>query len=146
MHHKWSGDSLLVSIDSGRSFAVHSRLPGKITSVDTSGEVYYAQIGDSAVYRFPLDARSVRSTPARTRVSISPNPSQGLVRLKALFPESIKRVYVTTMIGTEIAIDGIREITSTNEFELDLRNLPSGSYLLHVVTESNEYIEKLIKQ
>jgi hypothetical protein len=66
--------------------------------------------------------------------------------VKALFPETVTRVYVTTMIGSEIAIDGIREITSSNEFELDLRSLPSGSYMLHVVTESNEYVEKLIKQ
>ncbi len=88
---------------------------------------------------------TITGTPPE-RLRIVPNPTQGLVMVKALFPETVKRVFVTTMIGTEIAIDAIREITSTNEFELDLRSLPAGSYLLHVVTESNEYVEKVIKQ
>lgn len=84
--------------------------------------------------------------PLEKMLRIVPNPTHGLVTVKALFPERITRVYVTTMLGTEIAIGGIRALHSTQEYELDLHELASGSYLLHVVTEQAEHVEKLVKQ
>jgi hypothetical protein len=77
---------------------------------------------------------------------VVPNPTLGLVKVKALFPEAITRVYVTTMTGSEITIDGIRTIAASREYELDLRALAAGSYLLHVVTDKMEHVEKIVKQ
>ncbi|HET6512310.1 MAG TPA: M12 family metallo-peptidase [Candidatus Kapabacteria bacterium] len=76
---------------------------------------------------------------------VVPNPTTGIITVRAPEASSIKRIYLTTMLGSEINLANIREFSGSN-IELDLRSLASGSYLLHIITDSGEHVERIVKQ
>lgn len=82
---------------------------------------------------------------AQDKPRVVPNPTTGLVTIRTADAMNVKRVYLTTMLGAEINLESLREITGSN-IELDLRSLASGTYLLHIVTDTGEHVEKIVKQ
>jgi len=71
----------------------------------------------------------------KNNVQLYPNPTTGLISVKA---EGIENIKVLNLQG--------KEIYSNKETELDLSQQPKGLYIIKVITDKQTIIQKLIKQ
>ena len=69
---------------------------------------------------------AVNEQPSEEGLTLSPNPTNGPLRLQGL-PPSAQRVVVRDALGR------IAHVQSTNLYQLELGHLPAGTYLLQVV-------------
>ena len=74
-----------------------------------------------------------------TRVSVSPNPSEGVFRITA---EGLQKVEVFNAVGQMV----LSEKALGPDMELDLKSQANGLYLLRVVTESGVYSQQIVKK
>ncbi len=98
------------------------------------GVASYAQIG--------LESPSYASQDLKieNRIQIYPNPSVDF--LKVTIEESNlvdPQIVIHTIIGNKLQIDS--EKTASNEFKVDVKNLPAGYYLLAVKDASSGFSE-----
>ena len=74
-----------------------------------------------------------------TRVSVSPNPSEGVFRITA---EGLQKVEVFNAVGQMVlSVNAVGP-----NMELDLKSQANGLYLLRVVTESGVYSQQIVKK
>lgn len=78
-------------------------------------------------------------------LSISPNPSQGMLRLQ--LPVSLEGAAVKVFsIDGKVVFSETASLTENTALEFDLRSLKSGLYLIHVSDGDRKYTGKWIKQ
>lgn len=85
---------------------------------------------------------SVNENIQHNRIKIFPNPGNGNYNIE--FPEAFSsdyRISVKDVQGREIAFNGI--CISSNRFSIALRDVPPGMYFLYLITEQNQYVNKL---
>lgn len=76
---------------------------------------------------------------AEQRLLISPNPSDGLIKIEA--PALIDWIRIYSLSGKALRAISVYETSA----ELDFSNLPKGVYLIKVETENNIYQSRWIK-
>jgi hypothetical protein len=82
---------------------------------------------------------------ALATLRVFPNPTSGLVRVE--FPMATSgsaEVRVTSIAGTQLAVQRGVYNAGTQQVELDLRSLASGIYLLEVQTEDAVGVQRLV--
>lgn len=73
-----------------------------------------------------------------TKFSVSPNPTNGIVSFNTHLSSSIEK-------ATLYDINGRNIVVKISDNTIDLRNLPSGVYLLHILYNNSIAIKKIIK-
>ncbi|MCQ2297880.1 MAG: T9SS type A sorting domain-containing protein [Bacteroidales bacterium] len=74
------------------------------------------------------------------RITLSPNPTSGKVRVSA--SEPMRQAAVYDMAGKEVF--SAKAVVPKTEWDLDLSSLPSGSYIVKITTKSRTATRKLI--
>lgn len=74
------------------------------------------------------------------KISCSPNPVRDFLNIKA--NEIIRNVTVYNALGQLL----INQINNSNDFRIDLSNLPSSNYVIKVESENKSQVFKVIKQ
>lgn len=105
----------------------------------------YISDWQSGIYKFDLN--SLNGTTGNMEESIelnslvSPNPVNDILTIKTTAP--VQSVFITNMLGQNIK--RISSIDYVSEMELNLSDLPSGSYLLNINTDKGLITKKVIK-
>lgn len=97
--------------------------------------------GENSICIDPLLSLNEQSN-AKT-VSIFPNPTEGIVRIKAEKGAQINNYTLRTLSGKVLLNEKPRQ---GQDVELDLKHHASGVYLLELTNESNRQVFKVIKQ
>lgn len=96
-------------------------------------EIYYNPTGEACEYYLGLDDHE------KARVSVFPNPSQGTIELLSYVP--LKSIKVLNSIGAIL-----KEIhTDLTLKEIDLSELPQGTYYLNIENQNGEQVIKPIQ-
>jgi hypothetical protein len=74
-------------------------------------------------------------------IKIAPNPSKGMIQIETFEP--IEKISVYDWTGKKVHENTFTNVQKT---QLNLENLPKGTYLLSIKTKLNSYSEKLILQ
>lgn len=109
----------------------------ELTVTDANG----CALSDS--FTFVIDAIF---TPAAKEISVSPNPTDGLLHLD-LDKQSIQQVtqlQIFDVKGVAMSLD--KELLSGSRITLNLGNLQAGMYILHAVIGGEFYYQKVIVQ
>ena len=109
----------------------------ELTVTDANG----CALSDS--FTFVIDAVF---TPAAKEISVSPNPTDGLLHLD-LDKQSIQQVtqlQIFDVKGVAMSLD--KELLSGSRITLNLGNLQAGMYILHAVIGGEFYYQKVIVQ
>lgn len=69
-------------------------------------------------------------------VEVYPNPTSGILNVEA--DHSVDLLHLTNQLG--------QSILSTTQSTLDLTDLPSGLYLLEIVTNDRSFVKRIVKQ
>ena len=85
----------------------------------------------------------ISSLPDANLFSISPNPSNGHVQINWTKSNGSATVHVADMTGRKVLTS---ENPMTQSVQLDLTNLSSGLYFIHVMTDTAQQTEKMIIQ
>jgi len=88
--------------------------------------------------RAPEDPSAVNST-SELGFSISPNPSKGILKIKA--PENVD-ITVFSLRGKKI----VSKLNMSPDNELDLSNLSRGAYLIKLKAGQKEYTKTIVIQ
>jgi len=76
------------------------------------------------------------------KLSIFPNPSDGLVRIKMNDGAKLQKISVYTLSGQVVYQESLNG--SVNQKSLDLKQLPKGVYFIEALTDHNKNSKKLI--
>ena len=79
---------------------------------------------------------------------VYPNPGNGIYKLRIQTNKSLSvRIYVSDLAGRVVneASNSHMLFNGTSNFKLDISDLASGVYLLHLVSEGGELIEQIVK-
>ncbi|MDQ1086600.1 RICIN domain-containing protein [Siphonobacter sp. SORGH_AS_1065] len=71
-----------------------------------------------------------------TKLLLVPNPAESTVELQLSSSQKVKQATIFDMQG--------RTLLESTESKIDIRNLPVGSYLIHVLTETGERYQQLL--
>lgn len=86
-----------------------------------------------------LSATAINQVPIR----VYPNPSRGMVLVTA--PKAIESVQVFNMTGQQVAANILSDNSSFNQVQLNINDLPTGLYTVHVNFAGNNLsVEKLV--
>lgn len=77
-------------------------------------------------------------------ITIYPNPTDNLVKISNQTNEVIKKIMLTDLSGKQVQEFNINN--GKNENTISVRHLPSGTYILSIVSDRNTVIKKLIKK
>ena len=120
---------------------------------DTSSPRDIVVVGDSVFTAYFVSETSGEDTTQnairmaeRLSVSIAPNPTSGRVRVSA--DEPMRQVAVYDMAGKEVSVTVVDGQQSTADGEwstdIDLADLPNGTYIVKVTTKAHTTTRKLI--
>jgi hypothetical protein len=93
----------------------------------------------------PKPAPTYKSKPIPETISISPNPTDGLLHASIIQPILYGcRIDIFNSLGSHLqtVLKGGEE----NEFDIDLRNYPAGFYVIHISYNQKIYTYKIIKE
>jgi hypothetical protein len=76
-------------------------------------------------------------TPQNSRLRLFPNPSRDVINIGDLDAETCKEIMIFDMTGRLMK-------HFTNELSLDVNDLPTGLYMMRVVSDSKVYTEKFM--
>lgn len=85
---------------------------------------------------------SVTYLQKQSDVFIFPNPTNGLFNMKLPPNDSKYLLSVFDLLGNEIFK---KDITNSSNNEVDITNLPSGTYQVQLISDKNYYQQKIIK-
>lgn len=77
------------------------------------------------------------NTPQNLRLRLFPNPSRDVINIENLDAETCKEILIFDMTGRLMK-------HFTNELSLDVNDLPTGLYMMRVVSDSKVYTEKFM--
>lgn len=92
---------------------------------------------------FP-DVISSLSTAENQLISISPNPSNGLVSINLLQQAEIQSIHITSPLGKTEAIVPLNETTNRLQFNLKEHVQKKGIYFLNIYTSKGLFVEKIL--
>ena len=75
------------------------------------------------------------------QVKIFPTLVENTLRISSIYSNQEIQIRIVNMVGNTILL----EKSSEQEFSLDLSQLPSGAYLVHVILDKKVYSQKIIK-
>lgn len=73
---------------------------------------------------------------------VYPNPSHHLITVYTVDKETVKYISIYNLLGQKV----MQDYESKNHQRIDVSQLESGSYILHVKTETGLYYNKFIKE
>ncbi len=81
------------------------------------------------------------------QLSAAPNPTTDLVRIKLESAVAASaQVAVSNLLGETLQIQTVQLANGANQFDLSLKMLPAGTYLVRIATESTGAAIKVVKQ
>lgn len=89
-------------------------------------------------YEIDSEASDVDAISNVDGLQIFPNPTDGLLYIRS--NSEIIRIVVTDMTGKVV----MNEIGGSDNMTIDLSSHAQGMYLLHIVTENDSYVEKVV--
>jgi photosystem II stability/assembly factor-like uncharacterized protein len=129
------------SNDSGRSWKAVGFQTDTIKIVYAFRDTLYVVTNSNHLFRaFSNLTGSVSQRSDNTTIRISPNPTSSKITVLSEMP--LTMVELLTISGEEIISCAVSDSKQTN---LDLSNIPTGSYLLVVRTRSETIIRKIVK-
>lgn len=112
------------------------------------GTTYYINIGNYSSFtdnpedNFTLDVTSALATNAfdASNFTYYPNPVKDVLNLT--YSETISKVQVMNLLGQEVFTKSI----NSNQSQVDMSNLPQGTYLVKVTSENQVKTIKVVKE
>jgi len=83
------------------------------------------------VYGDVLGVNSIDNTSIYD-IIVYPNPSNGIFRIQAQYPESISRLTINTIEGRQVKTYYFNSMTELNSFNFDLSSLAKGMYFINL--------------
>ena len=117
------------------------------TITPTNSGDYHVQVIDENGCTAVSDTLHVSLTgiydPETNGISIYPNPSGGMITLT--FPNTVEDIQISVfdLIGNKV-YESAPEKTEAMQKNLDLQNLPSGIYLLHIQTDEKTSVLRMV--
>ncbi|MBO0930247.1 glycoside hydrolase family 9 protein [Fibrella aquatilis] len=82
-----------------------------------------------------------------SRMTLSPNPTDGPVRVQVQAAEAGSGMLsVMTLTGTAVLSQAVSMAAGVNEYALDVRSLPAGTYLVQWQTHTQRLVQRLVKR
>lgn len=80
-------------------------------------------------------------------ISVSPNPTTDRIHVQLDTPESgSAQVEIRDLLGKLLQIKTVQLSAGNNQFDLDVQNLPTGTYILRCATDNTGAAVKIVKQ
>ncbi|GGB80056.1 M43 family zinc metalloprotease [Dyadobacter sediminis] len=123
-----------------------------ITRFIDSGEILVAFVNtngnENDIFLDDINIRTVTVNPNLKEAGflVTPNPSNGVVSVQFYpHPAGLQSVEIYNVNGQKIAEQVIAGIVSTNVYEFDLTNNPSGLYIVKAMFEDRVLTKKIVK-
>lgn len=87
-----------------------------------------------------LPATTSLSDLEHDEISISPNPATDVVSIELPTTAKQSKIVVTDVLGNQLKTNSFRQ----NTIKLDLNDLPNGIFFLHIVSDNNHIVKKII--
>ena len=100
----------------------------------------YIYLDDVVVNNNPASAKNVAI--AQQQIKVYPNPANGYVNIASV-SEEINQVQILNVLG-QVMYD-VKDIAANNK-TIDIHNLPKGAYWIKVLTNEQEFTDKIIVQ
>lgn len=100
----------------------------------------YIYLDDVVVNNNPASAEKVAI--AQPQIKVYPNPASGYVNISSV-TEDINEVQIVNVLGQ--VMYSIKDIAANNK-TIDISNLPEGAYWIKVLTNEQEFTDKIIVQ
>jgi hypothetical protein len=125
-------------IDAGiDSLTISTAFGDEVTTVDYDASEYVGSAPDMGSYEYGMVTGLVK-TPQEDVISVYPNPTTGILRLKMDQQQSIQNISIRDLIGKLIMAD-----TPIHNQTLDLSNLGKGTYLINIRTNKHFFVKKI---
>jgi hypothetical protein len=134
------------AIDAGRN----SDVPAGITT-DAEGLARFINasngqpgIVDIGAYEMPAGTTGIKNLLADTDWTVYPNPVAEKITVAWSKPCANAQLNVMNTLGHFISSTTVRQ--GETEFELNMSNLPAGSYFIHLLMDGGQDVKKVVVQ
>lgn len=97
------------------------------------------------VYTEPVSVKNIAAS--NTTLALYPNPARSSESVNVLYsheaPVNEARLMVTDMSGRVLMNTAINTNTDLNQFRIDTGSMPSGNYIIQIVTDKGSRVQKL---
>ncbi len=116
---------------------------------DGSNPIYYVdthiinQSNNPLVYGNTLGIKSIDNTQVYD-LTIYPNPSKGVFKIKTAFPESTSRMTINTVEGKSVKAYYFKSASQLNDYSFDISNLSKGVYFINIENSYGTGVKRII--
>ena len=148
------GSQLVSSANTGNQWFRYS------VKLDSATDKFYTLVDDGLYYvqvtsdqgcisemseEYDFNVKSVNEVVTGTIISVSPNPTSGIVRIELQSPNcSETAIEIFDLYGAKVMNSNIQSDKALVNKEVDMSTLPSGTYFIRFTCGKNKFYERIV--